>query len=286
MKAIQTIGFVTGVTVLFLVFQADASIGRGEEPPGALSNSIGMRLVPIRAGTFQMGSPPGEPGRGRDERQHEVMISGNYHMGAHEVTQSQFAKIMEGDNPSFFQGMAMKKWFEKDTPTLDYPVESVTWFDAVKFCQRLSDIPAEKMAGRVYRLPTEAEWEYACRAGTTSRFFFGEDEGDLRFYAWFRPNAGQRTHPVGQKRPNSWGLHDMYGNVWEWCSDWYEPEYPSGAVKDPKGPDRGSLKVIRGGDWGDEPPYCRSAERDSIQPGHTGNDRGFRVVMIQGQRSR
>jgi formylglycine-generating enzyme required for sulfatase activity len=134
-------------------------------------------------------------------------------MGVHEVTQAQYEQVM-GVNPSQFKGA-------------NNPVETVRWEDAVGFCRNLSELPAEKAAGRVYRLPTEAEWEYACRAGTTTNYSFGYNDSDLGLYAWYAVNSGGRTHPVGGKKPNSWGLYDMHGNVWEWCQDRFAP-YPSG----------------------------------------------------------
>lgn len=280
MKSVRLSGIAICAIFFLIGFGAYSSNHRAADLDRGISNSIGMMLMPINPGKFRMGSPAGEPGRGNDEKQHDVVISIGFHMGAHEVTQGQFAQVMEGDNPSFFRGLELRKRLGQETSSDQYPVESVTWFDAVKFCERLTSLPAEKAAGRIYRLPTEAEWEYACRAGSNTRFFFGEDESDLRFHGWVRANSDGRTHPVGLKKPNAWGMYDMYGNVWEWCSDWYAPALPSDETKDPAGPGAGRLKIIRGGDWGDEPLYCRSAERDSIQPTHTGNDRGFRVVMV------
>jgi eukaryotic-like serine/threonine-protein kinase len=148
----------------------------------------------------------------------------------YEVTQGEYERVM-GTNPSHFKG----------DPRL--PVETVSWQDAMTFCERLSALPAERSAGRVYRLPTEAEWEYACRAGSTTIYSFGDSEGSLGDYAWYDSNSGSKTHPVGQKRPNAWGLYDMHGNVWEWCSDWYDGSYyASSPVDDPTGP----VKAIPG----------------------------------------
>ena len=241
------------------------------QEPKEITNSIGMRLVLIPKGTFTMGSPENEKGRDENEAQHEVTISRDYYLGIHEVTQSQYEKVM-GENPSFFQHAA---------ETLDHPVETVTWFDAVKFCKRLSELPEEKMAGRVYRLPTEAEWEYACRAGSKSAFPL-EDEDDLGFlalYGWFKGNSSGQTHGVCQKKPNSWDLYDMHGNVWEWCSDRYG-EYPEGPVIDPVGPDEGSRRVVRGGFWDCDAQYCRSAQRFKRIPSIPPDSYiGFRVAL-------
>jgi formylglycine-generating enzyme required for sulfatase activity len=150
----------------------------------------------------------------------------------YEVTQQQYEKVM-GTNPSTTKGP-------------QNPVEKVSWNDAVEFCRKLSALPAEKSAGYVYRLPTEAEWEYACRAGTQTAYSFGDSESELGDYAWYDKNAGGTTHPVGSKKPNAWGLYDMHGNVFEWCQDWYG-SYPSGSVTDPTGESSGSHRVVRGG---------------------------------------
>ena len=157
------------------------------------------------------------------------------------------------------------------------PVEAVSWDDAVEFFRKLSALPAEKAAGYVYRLPTEAEWEYACRAGTMTEYSFGNDESELGDYAWHASNSGNTTHPVGSKQPNPWGLHDMHGNVWEWCQDWHG-DYPRGAVTDPTGPSSGSFRVLRGGGWVHGSEYCRSANRGGSTPDDRGSYYGFRVL--------
>jgi formylglycine-generating enzyme required for sulfatase activity len=170
------------------------------------------------------------------------------------------------NNPSYFKGA-------------ENPVEQVSWEDAVEFCRKLSELSAEKAAGNVYRLPTEAQWEYACRAGTTTQFSFGDDESDLGDYAWYRENSASKAHPVGGKQPNAWGLYDMHGNVWEWCQDWYD-DYPSGAVTDPTGPADGSGRVIRGGGWDFIAEICRSAYRSGFGPSFRSlSDCGFRVCL-------
>jgi formylglycine-generating enzyme required for sulfatase activity len=201
-----------------------------------------------------------------------VTISKDYYLGVTEVTQGQYEKVM-GTNPSYFQKRVIRK-----SDSSMYPVEQVSWEDAVEFCKRLSDLPQEKAAGRVYRLPTEAEWEYACRAGSKSAYSFGNEQDSLAAYAWFSENGDRKTHPVGQKKPNALGLYDMHGNVWEWCSDWYG-EYPKGAVSDPVGPREGSLRVGRGGSWDDEAALCRSANRGRLNPSGRTLDIGFRVAL-------
>jgi formylglycine-generating enzyme required for sulfatase activity len=235
-----------------------------------ISNSIGMKLVLLPKGTFTMGSPEALGLRGVDEVEHEVTISKEFYLGLTEVTQSQYAKIM-GVNPSNFKG-------EKEGDRADYPVENVSWDAAVEFCKRLSELPEEKAAGRVYRLPTEAEWEYACRAGSKTAYFFGDDPKSIGNYAWFEGNNNDRTRPVSKKKPNDWGLYDMYGNVWEWCSDWYG-DYPKGPVTDPAGLNEGTLRVLRGGSWKDTEVIARTARRGRIAPLHADNYLGFRVAL-------
>jgi formylglycine-generating enzyme required for sulfatase activity len=170
-----------------------------------------------------------------------------------------------GKNPSKFKGK-------------QNPVEMVSWNDAVEFCRKLSDLPAEKSAGHVYRLPTEAEWEYACRAGTKTKYSFGDSEAELGEFGWYGKNSSGAT-VVGGKKPNSWGLYDMHGNVNEWCQDWYG-SYPSGAVTDPTGPSSGSRRVTRGGSWLDSADSCRSARSgfDAASPDDQYISLGFRVV--------
>jgi formylglycine-generating enzyme required for sulfatase activity len=234
------------------------------DPFATIVNSIGQKLVPIKEGKFIMGSPEEEEGND-DETQHQVVLSDAFYMSMTLVTQKQFEHVM-GYNPSYFQG---------PTDTSAYPVEGVSWHDAVEFCKKLSEFPEEKAAGRYYRLPTEAEWEYCCRAGTTSAFSFCDGE-NLLDYAWFWGNA--RTNPVGSMKPNPWGLYDMYGNVIEWCSDWYG-EYSKARQTDPKGPEEGTDRVIRGGCFDDDGECCRSAWRSAVLPETRANTIGFRVVM-------
>ena len=227
-------------------------------PP--ITNSIGMKLKLLPPGTFMMGDANGDS----DATPHEVTLTQSFQMGIHEVTQSQYEQVM-GDNPSRIKGA-------------NNPVEQVNWEDAVEFCRKLSELPAEKAAGRVYRLPTEAEWEYACRAGTTTGYNFGDDDSELGNYAWFAGNSGDTTHPVGGKKPNAWGLYDTHGNVWEWCQDRYA-SYPSRAVTNPSGPNTGSPRVCRGGSWSYAAGLCRSAYRFGSGPSYRNRDYGFRVSL-------
>ena len=242
------------------------------QSPKTITNSIGMKLVLIPKGTFMMGSPIEEEGADNDEEQHQVTIGKDYYLGVTEVTQGQYEKVM-GTNPSYFQKRVIRK-----SDSSMYPVEQVSWEDAVEFCKKLSDLPEEKKAGRVYRLPTEAEWEYACRAGSKAAYSFGANSKTLGDYAWFGENSGNQTHPVGEKKANAWGLYDMHGNVWEWCSDWYGV-YPKGSVSDPSGPSEGSSRVCRGGFWRDGAAGCRSANRGGDAPSIRGGNLGFRVAL-------
>jgi formylglycine-generating enzyme required for sulfatase activity len=241
------------------------------QAPKEITNSIGMKLVLVPKGTFMMGSPESEQGRNENENQHEVTISKDYYLGVYEVTQAEYQQVMT-TNPSYFQGEKIKG------DSSPHPVEQVSWNDAVEFCKRLSGLPEEKKAGRVYRLPTEAEWEYACRAGSTTAYSFGESSQSLGDYAWFNGNGNFPTHPVGQKKPNAWGLYDVHGNVFEWCSDRLG-EYPKGAVSDPAGPEEGSPRVIRGGCWYNGAAGCRSASRNREDPSGRAFALGLRVAL-------
>jgi formylglycine-generating enzyme required for sulfatase activity len=225
------------------------------------TNSIGMTFVPIPAGTFQMGSPAGEEGRDNNEWQHQVTISRPFYLQTTEVTQGQWQKVM-GSNPSYFNNCGE-----------DCPVENVSWDDAKKFIWKLNQMEKTDM----YRLPTEAEWEWACRAKSTERFCFGNDEAGLKDYAWYKKNSADKTHPVRQLKPNAWGLYDMHGNVLEWCQDGYG-SYGDGTMIDPKGPDSGQVRVLRGGSWSDNSSLTRSAYRHNDYPGDHDNLSGFRVA--------
>jgi formylglycine-generating enzyme required for sulfatase activity len=237
-----------------------------------LPNSIGMKFVYIPPGSFMMGSPSGEPKRHPDEARHQVTLSKGFYLGMTEVTQGQWYDVMR-NNPSAFS-----------TCGKDCPVESVSWHDVQKFIHKLNDMEGKNM----YRLPTEAEWEYACRAETKTLFFYGNclssDQADF---------DGRRTLddcsdgtyretpvPVATFAANSWGLYDMHGNVWEWCQDWYGKKLP-GDVTDPTGASTGKYRVIRGGSWFSMDHDCRSANRDRTSPYLELNHTGFRVVMIK-----
>ena len=210
-----------------------------------LTNTIGIDLRLIPAGEFMMGSPDSDEYAFPNETPHHLTrITKPFLLGVTEVTQKQYEEIM-GANPSVFdhdQGL---------------PVEKVSWEEAVAFCQHLS-----KKEGKAYRLPTEAEWEYACRAGSTANWHFGDNEADLENYAWYSANSGDKTHPVAQKQPNAWGLYDMHGNVGEWCSDLYRVDYyATSPTDDPQGHNSGEYLAHRGNGWCDVPLSCRSAFR-------------------------
>ena len=241
--------------------------------PKSVTNTIGMELIEIPAGTFTMGSPAGEKGRQANEGQVAVTLTKPFWLGKTEVTQGQWQKVM-GTEP--WEGQSFVQ-ADKDCPT-----SCVDWNDATAFCQRLTDTDhtnGKLPAGEEYRLPTEAEWEYACRAGTTTAFSFGNDEQQLGNYGWFSGNVFSYPHAVGLKKPNPWGLYDMHGNVMEWCSDWYDRKLSGGT--DPVGPGGGSRRVHGGGGWGDYPDYCRSADRSSSVPSDRAHDLGFRVARSQ-----
>jgi len=230
-----------------------------------IAAATGIKLVPIPAGTFTMGSPDDEADRGSDEGpQTDVTLTRDFYLGATDVTQSQYAAVM-GANPSDFKGAGK-----------DAPVEQVSWDDAMAFCQKLT--AREQAAGRlpaafVFTLPTEAQWEYACRADTT-----GPYATDPAATSWYDKNSGGTAHPTGMKQPNAWGLYDMTGNVYQWCADWYANRLPGGEVTDPTGPATGSVHVLRGGGWYYDRTYCRSAYRD-YDPGYRANFIGFRVAL-------
>ena len=235
----------------------------------------GLRFVWLPAGQFVMGSPTNEVDRDVIEGpQTRVTLTRGFFLGRYEVTQGEYLSVI-GSNPSSFTG---------DT---NRPVEMVSWNDATNYCAQLT--ARERLAGRLpagwaYRLPTEAEWEYASRAGSTNRFSYGEDPGyaQLGNYAWYGANSGDTTHAVGGKLPNRWGLYDMSGNVWEWCSDWYG-NYTGGSVTDPQGSGSGSYRVVRGGSWNSLGGHCRSAYRHSSIPSGRYGNFGFRVVLAPGQ---
>ena len=229
-----------------------------------LPKGITLEMVSLPAGQFLMGSPDSDPdAKSYEKPQHPVKIN-SFAIGKYPVTQAQYQAVM-GTNPSYFKN------------NLQNPVEQVSWNDAQAFCEKLSQI-----TGTTYRLPTEAEWEYACRAGTTTRFYFGDDANQLGDYAWYRGNSQNTTHPVGQKKPNAWGLYDMSGNVWEWCEDNWHNTYENAPrdgsawlIKD------NYSQILRGVSWHHDPDCCRSAYRgyDVSRYHH----HGFRVVCGAGR---
>jgi formylglycine-generating enzyme required for sulfatase activity len=250
----------------------------------------------IPGGEFQMGSTH-EFGRYADEEQHAVRITKPYYMGVYEVTQAEYQAVM-GSNPSAFSATGAQQATVAGLDTTRFPVENVTWEQAVEFCRKLSELQAEKDAQRVYRLPTEAEWEFACRGGTATPFHYGEGltsqqanfDGNDPYLpmedvikgvdpATARGPYLQRPTIVGSYQPNAYGLYDMHGNVWEWCSDWYSPVYfKSSPVDDPTGPETGTLRVARGGGWYYFGAAMRSAARFSRDPAQGRDTDGFRVV--------
>ncbi len=255
----------TGATLMLTKIVGALAKIESKSSPSTLTLDLGkgvtMKLVRIRPGKFMMGSPNSEQGRnGNEGPQHEVTISKPFYMAVTEVTQAQYEAVM-GTNPSANKG-----------PT--NPVERVSWDDAVLFCRKLSG-----KTGKAFRLPTEAEWEYACRAGTKTRFSFGDSEGALGDYAWHKGNSSGASHPVGRKKPNAWGLYDMHGNVWEWCADWYG-SYPTGTSTDPQGATSGDGRVGRGASWlGYDTPSVRCAYRSRDAPSNRNDNRGFRCAM-------
>ena len=223
------------------------------------TNSIDMKFSWIPPGEFIMGSHPDEPERDNDEAQHKVIITKGFYMLTTEVTNAQWYSVME-NIPSV--------WKQPQRP-----VEKVSWDDIQVFIKKLN----EKEKTSIYRLPTEAEWEYACRAGNSTAWYCGDTDENLGDYAWFNINSGFHTNLVARKLPNAWGLYDMHGNVWEWCSDNYG-EYPNETVTDPKGTASGSDKVARGGCWLGSSVHNRSATRLNLGKDRKGNLTGFRIV--------
>jgi len=263
-------------------------------PVKNLTNSLGMTLVRIEPGSFLMGSSKDQidhlmrvfPDCKREwfndeQPQHTVKVTHPFYLGTHQVTQGQYQAVM-GENPSYIKGSD------------DLPVENVSWLDAVKFCNKLSErekrtpfyrIVGAKVTvagGNGYRLPTEAEWEYAGRAKSTTLYPFGDDASKLGEHAWSDGNSERKTHPVGQKLPNAWGLYDMLGNVWEWCADGYDEKYyASSPSADPPGAPEASHRVIRGGSWFYYPWDCRLAYRSWRMPEYRNDYLGFRLAAVQ-----
>jgi formylglycine-generating enzyme required for sulfatase activity len=273
-----------------------------------------MPLVLIPPGEFDMGSTTEQVAWVLDEvrkksdkylfervptesPRHRVKITNSFYLAIYHVTQAEYENVM-GVNPSAFAAKQMdssvfrppfspvvakdrlecsKRVTGKDTSR--HPVDTVSWNDAIEFCRRLSAMPGERAAKRGYRLPTEAEWEYTCRAGTTTQWYCGDEETGLVDVAWFGTNAGGVTHPVGEKHPNAWGLYDMQGSVYQWCSDWFDMEYyKQSPLSNPTGPSAGADRVMRGGFCRFSALYCRSAYRNHHQSATRAPDFGFRVV--------
>ena len=256
-------------------------------PDKTITNSIGMKLTRIPAGEFLMGSADTDPGARDDEKpQHRVRITKSFYMGVYEVTQGEYTEVMH-TNPSSFSRAGLLKDAPPDLDCSQLPVENVTWYAAVEFCRRLSESAPEKQAGRVYRLPTEAEWEYACRAGSTTVFHYGNTlTATQANFNGKNPfgNAGtgpflNRTAAVGSYEPNQFGLFDMHGNLHEWCRDRFDRDYyRTSQEKDPPGPQTGTSRVIRGGDWYSDARDCRSAFRYADLPEGLFYALGMRVV--------
>jgi formylglycine-generating enzyme required for sulfatase activity len=224
------------------------------------TNSIGMEFVLIPAGSFVMGSASGY---NEEIPEHPVTISRPFYLGKYEVTQAQWEAVMGENSPSRHKGPAN-------------PVENVSWEEVREFIEKLN----KKEGTARYRLPTEAEWEYAARAGTDTPYFFGNDKKELSEYAWHGDNSRGRTHPAGEKRPNPWGLYDIYGNVWEWVEDWFDENfYADSPEADPRGPEEGSRRVFRGGGWEYSAEECRSATRGWLAPADRVPIIGFRLVF-------
>jgi formylglycine-generating enzyme required for sulfatase activity len=224
-----------------------------------------MRFVYIPPGVFKMGSPDDESNRRENEPLHNVMLTQGFYLQTTPVTQNQWEALM-GNNPSNFKGDGER------------PVENVRWDkDVQDFIEKLN-----KEGRKVFGLPTEAQWEYACRAGTETSYYTGDTEADLDRAGWYGKNSNSTTHPVAQKEPNSFGLYDMHGNVFEWCQDWHDDYSKSGAI-DPDGPSNGSARVIRGGGWDGSAGYCRSACRYGHHPDLCFDGLGFRLVLFPGQ---
>src|SRR6266404_5555598 len=243
------------------------AVPAGAQTGEEIVNSLGMKFVPIPRGTFQMGSPDDEGFRGDDELLHLVQLVHSFYLGAYEVTQKQFESVMNA-NPSFFAttGTGRIKVKPKEAPL--HPVEGVTWHEAAEFCAKLNARDAEKARKFTYRLPTEAEWEYACRAGTSTPLFFGDHVSahDANFNGAAPLGNGVKapflraTWTVGGYKANAFGLFDMHGNVSEWCADWYDAGYYRKSPKaNPPGPSQGEDKVFRGGGWSNTARACRSA---------------------------
>ncbi len=252
-----------GAVVLPFILGAVVGTERTDPPPQQQRKPFEPEMVFIKGGTFQMGSPPGEKERDSDEGPvHEVTVS-DFYLGKYEVTFAQY--------DAFCDATGAKKPNDEGWGRGKRPVINVSWNDADAYCAWLS-----KQTGKEYRLPTEAEWEYACRAGTSTLYSFGDSGSQLREYAWY---ISSTTHEVGGKKPNPWGLCDMHGNAWEWCADWYDKDYyKSSPGIDPKGRSLGEYRVVRGGGCYGTDNHCRSAFRFKMPPDNGGLNIGVRLL--------
>lgn len=257
--------------ILFILLSVNLLSCHTPPPPAdrqiMLPGNIPMDFVYVAPGSFRMGSPEGEIERHGDENPiRMVHITKGFYLGKFEVTQAQWATIM-GENPSVF------RVFED---AAQHPVDMIAWDDCQSYLEKLNTLGLGK-----FRLPTEAEWEYACRAGTETRYYWGTDSTDWQVheYAWAFSRAEGRSHPVGMKKPNAWGLYDMSGNVWEWCQDWRTNVYDPADTLDPKGAETGTKKIYRGGSWFNEPSALRSANRNGHEPDVKGPNAGLRLVL-------
>jgi len=246
------------------------------QPEKSFTSGLSITMLKMEPGEFLMGSPRYEVDRQKDEDRHQVTLTHAFMIGATEITQDQYFSVM-GTRPSHFEGGL-------------FPVENITFKECVEFCNRLSKTEGLQPAYGIkkddifwnreangYRLPTEAEWEYACRAGSLDRFANGDNLTDLGSISWTRHNSSGRSHEVASRQPNSWGLFDMHGNVWEWCWNW-SSAYPTRFAVDPEGPTSGKSRVIRGGSWDNPHASCRSANHNSAKPGFKAPILGFRVA--------
>ena len=253
--------------VLLLAMAGTANSQTGNRPKELavdLGGGVKLEMVLIPAGEFMMGSPDSDKDTHANEKpQHRVRITKPFYLGKYLVTQEQWQAVT-GNPRGTVKGPKN-------------PVESVSWDDCQEFLKRLH----EKVGERRFQLPTEAQWEYACRAGSTTRYYFGDKESELGEYAWYRKNSKTTSHPVGEKKPNAWGLYDMYGNVWEWCADRYGEEYYTHSPTDePAGPEEGAGRVVRGGSWDAPATRCRSARRSPFNPRRGDYLLGLRVVLV------
>jgi len=284
MRNSRSVAGVVARSVVVLCLAGDLCEAGAEPPPEReitidLGGGETMEFVLIPAGEFLMGSHESPEAVVKEfglpeifaeylkneHPQHRVRITQPFYLGKYEVTQEQWKAVM-GASPSFGEGAKN-------------PVETVDWNDCQAFINKLN----EKLGkpGVKFSLPTEAQWEYACRAGTSTRFSFGDDKASLGEYAWYGSNSGKKTHPVGQKKPNAWGLYDMHGNVGEWCADWHDVGYyRQSSRNDPTGPSKGAARVLRGGSfYDDSPDYFRCADRYHDHPGYRYYSYGFRVAV-------